>query len=65
MFFHGDALTPRKKTFWLGYSEVHMWRVLEYFAFAKHINIPRGWDAWCNSRWIDFQMYGTYVNRNF
>jgi hypothetical protein len=44
MFFHGDALTPKKNI--LGYSEVHMWHVLEYFASAKRINIPHGWDAW-------------------
>ena len=45
-------------------SEVHMWQVLEYFARAKHICIPHGWDAWCHSGLINFQIYGTYVNRN-
>ena len=42
-FFTVMHWLPKKK---LGYSEVHMWHVLEYFASAKRINIPHGWDAW-------------------
>ena len=40
------VISWRKKTTAPIASQVHMRETLEYFARAKHINIPHGWDTW-------------------
>ena len=37
-----------KKIYYPIASQVHMRETLEYFAQAKHIKIPHGWDPWLN-----------------
>lgn len=37
-----------KKNYYPIAFQVRMWETLEYFARAKHIKIPHGWDTWLN-----------------
>ena len=63
MFFHGDALTPPPKKNWviLRFICGMCWNTLRLLSAST----SRMVGMLGHSRWIDFQMYGTYVNRNF